>query len=80
MSFTPAHAVSSETRSECKALYDLFQALDLTFVEQVLERSYERRSSVGRPHRNFLGMFKAELVKACTKTQTMNQHQYFWKG
>ncbi len=64
MSFTPAHAVSGEKGvSECKALYDLFQALDLTFVEQVLERSYGRRSRVGRPHRNLLGMFKAELIK-----------------
>ena len=48
--------------SECKALYELFQALDLTFVEQVLERSYGRRRT-GRPPRSLLGQFKTELLK-----------------
>jgi hypothetical protein len=41
----------------------MFEALDLRFVEKVLFRSYGRKSEVGRPHRNLLGMFKTELVK-----------------
>jgi len=41
----------------------MFQALDLKSVEKSLSRSYGKRSSVGRPHRNLLGMFKAELSK-----------------
>ncbi|MCX6659454.1 MAG: transposase [Candidatus Bathyarchaeota archaeon] len=41
----------------------MFQALDLKSVEESLSRSYGKRSSVGRPHRSLLGMFKAELVK-----------------
>jgi len=41
----------------------MFQALDLKSVEESLSRSYGKRSSVGRPHRNLLGMFKAELIK-----------------
>jgi len=41
----------------------MFQALDLKSVEKSLSRSYGKRSSVGRPHRNLLGMFKAELIK-----------------
>jgi len=49
--------------SEYKALYDIFEALDLGFAERSLSRSYGRRSKVGRPNRNLLGMFKAELVK-----------------
>jgi len=49
--------------SEYEALYDLFQALDLGFVEKRLVRSYGRRRRVGRPHRSLLGMFKAELIK-----------------
>lgn len=40
----------------------MFQALDLTFVEQVLERSYGRRRT-GRPPRSLLGQFKTELLK-----------------
>jgi len=49
--------------SEYEALYEIFESLDLGFVERSLSRSYGRRSSVGRPHRSLLGMFKAELIK-----------------
>jgi len=48
--------------NECKALYDLFQALDLGFVEQVLERSYGLKLT-GRHPRSLLGQFKTELFK-----------------
>ena len=56
--------------SEYEALYDLFQALDLGFVEKRLVRSYGRRSMVGRPHRNLLGMFKAELIKRLRRIES----------
>jgi len=56
--------------SEYEALYDLFQALDLGFVEKRLVRSYGRRSRVGRPHRNLLGMFKAELIKRLRRIES----------
>ncbi len=49
--------------SEYKALHNIFHALDLELVEKSLSKSYGRRSKVGRPHRNLLGMLKAELVK-----------------
>ncbi|MFH0848440.1 MAG: hypothetical protein V1857_02925, partial [archaeon] len=54
--------------NECKALYDLFQALDLEFVEQVLERSYGRRK-VGRHPRSLLGQFKTELLKRVARIE-----------
>ncbi|MBS7622226.1 transposase [Candidatus Bathyarchaeota archaeon] len=56
--------------SEYEALYDLFQALDLGFVEKRLVRSYGKRSRVGRPHRNLLGMFKAELIKRLRRIES----------
>jgi hypothetical protein len=54
--------------NECKALYDLFQALDLGFVEQVLERSYGRKR-VGRHPRSLLGQFKTELFKRVARIE-----------
>ena len=64
MSFIPAHIFSEKkTLSEYKALYQILHTLDLGFVEKILSRNYGRRSTVGRPHRNLLGMLKAELVK-----------------
>ena len=41
----------------------LFASLDLGFAERILSRAYRPEGSVGRPHRNLRGMFKAELVK-----------------
>ena len=63
MSFTPIHGVLVNSMNECKALWHMFEALDLRFVEKVLSRSYGRKSEVGRPHRSLVGMFKADLVK-----------------
>jgi transposase len=54
--------------NECKALYDLFQALDLGFVEQVLERSYGRKRT-GRHPRSLLGQFKTELLKRAARIE-----------
>ena len=48
---------------EFESLFNVFDSLDVGFVEAVLSRSYRPEGSVGRPHRNLLGMFKAELVK-----------------
>ncbi len=48
--------------NECKALYDLFEALDLVFVVLALERSYGRKR-IGRHPRSLLGQFKTELLK-----------------
>lgn len=59
--------------SEYEALYDLFQALDLGFVEKRLVRNYGRRSRVGRPHRNLLGMFKAELIKRLRRIESYEE-------
>ena len=69
MSFTLTHAaLEEESLNECKALYDLFQALDLGFVEQVLERSYGRKR-VGRHPRSLLGQFKTELFKRVARIE-----------
>jgi len=46
-----------------EALCRVFDSLDLRFVEKNLLRCYRPKESVGRPHRNLLGMFKAELIK-----------------
>jgi len=46
-----------------EALWHIFEALDLGFVERVLSVNYGRRSKVGRPNRSLVGMFKTELVK-----------------
>ncbi len=54
--------------NECNALYDLFGALDLGFVEQVLERSYGRKR-VGRHPRSLLGQFKTELLKRAARIE-----------
>ena len=54
--------------NECKALYDLFQALDLDFVEQALERSYGRKRT-GRHPRSLLGQFKTELFKRVARIE-----------
>jgi transposase len=54
--------------NECKALYDLFQALDLDFVEQALERSYGRRQT-GRHPRSLRGQFKTELFKRVARIE-----------
>ena len=54
--------------NECKALHDLFQALDLGFVGQVLERSYGRKRT-GRHPRSLLGQFKTELFKRVARIE-----------
>jgi len=54
--------------NECKALHDLFQTLDLEFVEQVLERSYGRKRT-GRHPRSLLGQFKTELLKRVARIE-----------
>jgi hypothetical protein len=58
--------------NECKALHDLFHALDLEFVEQVLERSYGRRK-VGRHPRSLLGQFKTELLKRVARIESYDE-------
>jgi hypothetical protein len=58
--------------NECNALYDLFQALDLGFVEQVLERSYGRKQ-VGRHPRSLLGQFKTELFKRAARIENYDE-------
>ena len=54
--------------NECKALHDLFQALNLDFVEQALERSYGRKRT-GRHPRSLLGQFKTELLKRVARIE-----------
>ena len=46
-----------------ETLSGLFACLDLRFVERILAGCYKPEGSVGRPHRNLLGMFKAEVTK-----------------
>jgi len=46
-----------------EALARIFASLDLEFAERILSEAYRPEGSVGRPHRNLLGMFKAELAK-----------------
>ena len=52
-----------EVSSGFEALAKIFDSLDLGFAERILSESYRTEGSVGRPHRNLLGMFKAELAK-----------------
>jgi len=64
--------------SECNALYDLFQALDLGFVEQVLERSYGRKRR-GRHPRSLIGQFKTELLKRVARIEGYDElHRLLW--
>jgi len=51
----------------------MFQALDLKSVERSLSKSYGRRSRVGRPNRNLLGMFKAELIKRLRRIESYEE-------
>jgi len=65
--------------SGIEALYHIFQALNLEFVEKVLSRSYGRKDRVGRPHRNLLGMFKAELVKRLKRIESYEElYRLLW--
>ena len=52
-----------ETPGGFEALVKIFDSLDLEFAEKVLSESYRPEGSVGRSHRNLVGMFKVELVK-----------------
>jgi transposase len=56
-----------------EALWHIFEALDLEFVERVLSVSYGRRSKVGRPNRNLVGMFKVELVKRLIRIESYEE-------
>lgn len=56
-----------------EALWHIFEALDLEFVEKVLSVNYARPSKVGRPNRNLVGMFKTELVKKLTRVQSYDE-------
>jgi len=58
--------------NECKALHDLFQALNLDFVEQALERSYGRKRT-GRHPRSLLGQFKTELLKRVARIENYDE-------
>jgi hypothetical protein len=58
--------------NECKALHDLFQALNLEFVEQALERSYGRKRT-GRHPRSLLGQFKTELFKRVARIENYDE-------
>jgi len=58
--------------NECKALHDLFQALDLGFVEQVLERSYGLKRR-GRHPRSLIGQFKTELFKRVARIENYDE-------
>ncbi len=42
-------------------------------VEESLSRSYGRESEVGRPHRDLLGMFKAELIKRLRRIESYEE-------
>ena len=55
------------------ALSKIFACLDLGFVEWVLSSAYRPEGSVGRPHRNLLGMFKAELAKRIGSVESYRQ-------
>jgi len=73
MSFTLTHpALEEESMNECKALHDLFQALDLAFVKQVLERSYGLKRR-GRHPRSLLGQFKTELFKRAARIENYDE-------
>ncbi len=58
--------------NEYRALYDLFGALDLGFVEQVLERSYGRKGT-GRHPRSLIGQFKTELLKRAARIESYDE-------
>jgi IS5 family transposase len=52
-----------EVSSGFEALAKIFDSLDLGFAEKILSEAYRPEGSAGRPHRNLVGMFKAELAK-----------------
>ena len=52
-----------EVSSGFEALAKIFESLDLEFAEKILSRGYISRGSIGRPHKNLVGMFRVELVK-----------------
>jgi len=64
LSLKPTMARLGERVSDgFETLVRIFDSLDLEFAEKILSRGYRPKGSVGRPHRNLLGMFKVELVK-----------------
>lgn len=56
-----------------EALTKIFEALDLGFAERVLSESYGICGSVGRPHRNLVGMFKVELAKRLSGVESYRE-------
>ena len=56
-----------------EALWHIFEALDLEFVEKVLSVNYAGPSKVGRPNRNPVGMFKTELVKKLIRIESYDE-------
>jgi transposase len=66
-------SVVKKRMSEYEALHEIFESLDLGFVERSLSRSYGKRSRVGRPHRSLLGMFRAELLKRLRRIESYEE-------
>lgn len=56
-----------------ETLVKIFGSLDLGFAEKILSGSYRPEGSVGRPHRNLLGMFKVELVKRLGRVESYRE-------
>jgi len=59
--------------SGIEALFKIFNTLDLGFAERTLSRCYHPQGSAGRPHRNLLGMFKAEVVKRLVRIESYRE-------
>lgn len=56
-----------------EALTRIFDSLDLGFVGRILSESCSPEGSVGRPHRNLLGMFKVELAKRLRSVESYRE-------
>jgi hypothetical protein len=48
---------------ECKTPEVLFASIDLGFLEKALLSEYHEEGEPGRPPRNPLGIFKAQIVR-----------------
>jgi len=48
---------------ECKTPEVLFASIDLGFLEKALLNEYHEEGEPGRPPRNPLGIFKAQIVR-----------------
>jgi hypothetical protein len=53
----------------CETLEALFDKVDLSFGEKVLDESYHAKDSVGRPPRSPLRVVKAHLLRRFDRSQ-----------